>query len=195
MQVLERTKKEIESRANTMSDFLRMEYLENCIKKINDIEGLRYCYSELARLYEDRKMYPEALKYLSKFKEMCILQKERIECVKKEVELLIKAGFYERADGAFKEGIKELNESDRFELKRKIIEMYKQEALKLERFSRISGALKIYEKLTHYLTDAEKIEVKKKMLNAYKRLGHVRESLELERSLEREIPGFRKELV
>jgi tetratricopeptide (TPR) repeat protein len=195
MQVLENTKREVEAKANTMSDFLRMEYLELVLKKFNDPEIMRYCYQELSKLYERRSMYTEAIKYLSKLKEICILQRERTDCLYKEAELFIRSGQYDRADMVFKEGIKDLNEKDRFEFKRKMVDLFTKEATTLEKVNKVSGALKIYERLINYLTDNEKNEVKKKMLIAYKKLGRVRESIELERQLGRDAPGFREELA
>jgi tetratricopeptide (TPR) repeat protein len=187
MQILEKNKREIEERAGKMSDFLRMEYLEECSKKFHDIEIQRYCYSELSKLYEKRNMFSEAIKYTAKFKELCILQREKVNCFNKEIELYIKNGMYERAEAVYREGIQELKDIDRMELKRKIIEIYKQEAEKFEKTNRMSGALKIYEKLVNHVVDKERDEIKRKMAFAYKKLGRVRESIEIERELEKNI--------
>jgi tetratricopeptide (TPR) repeat protein len=195
MQVLEKTKREIENKSNTMSDFLRMEYLENCTKKFTDSEILRFCYFELSKLYEAKHMYTESLKYLARLKEVSFLEKEKINCMIKEIELLIKSGVYDRADACYKELLKHVSERERFEIKRKIIEFYKNEAQNFERSSRVSGTLKVYEKLVHYLVDNEKNEIRKKMLVLYKKLGKIRESIELERQLSNEDISFRKELI
>ncbi len=187
MQILEKNKLEIEQRAGKMSDFLKMEYLEECTKKFHDIEILRYCYSELSKLYEKRNMFSEAIKNMTKFKEFCILQKEKVECFNKEIQLYIKNGNYERAEMVFREAIHELKDVDKLELKRKIIEDYKQEMTRFENTNMMSGALKIYEKLVHHVVDRERNDIKKKMIIAYKKLGRIRESLELERELERDV--------
>jgi hypothetical protein len=103
---------------------------------------------------------------------------------------------YERADAAYKEALKHVSERDRFEVKRKIIDFYRKEAMQFEKSMRVSGSLKVYEKLVHYLTDSEKVEVQKKMLECYKKIGKVRESIELERQMTKEgVPGFRSELI
>lgn len=185
MQVLERTKREIETKAASMSDFLRMEYLESCIRKFTDVEILRYCYQELSRLYEGRSMFTESLKYIAKYKELCVLQKERQLAILKEMDILVKAGYYDRADLAFKDAIREVTDRERFEVKRKIVDLLKAEAKKFEMSSKNSGLIKVYEHLVNYLTDAEKIEIKRKMIESYKKLGKVRESIEMERELER----------
>ncbi len=190
MQILETTKKEIEAKAQKMSDFLRMEYLESCSSKLSDIEILRYCYPELARLYESRSMYPEAIKYISKFKEITILRKEKNTALAKEMELNIKGGFYDKAEHVLREILKNVNASEGLETRRKIVELYKKEAEKMEKLSKYSGALKIYEKLIHHVTDTERLETKKKMLIAYKKLGRIKESLEIEKEIERDSRGI-----
>lgn len=187
MQVLEKNKREIEEKAGKMSDFLKMEYLEECAKKFHDIEISRFCFSELSKLYENRNMFSESIKYISKFKELCILQKEKVNCFNKEIELYIKNRSYERAEAVYREGIQELKDLDKIELKRKIIEYYRQEADRFEKTNRMSGALKVYEKLVHHLVDKEREDIKRKMALAYKKLGKIRESLELERELSKEI--------
>lgn len=185
MQILEKTKNEIESKAQTMSDFLRMEYLELCSKKFNDIDTLRYCNKELAVLYEKKFMYLEALKYLSRLKGMAVLKKDKIESIFKEIEMLIKSGSYDKADLMFLEDIRVLDESDRFELKRKVIEFYYGEIKNFEKFSKHANLLKVYKSLISYVRDDEVNQIKKRMIESYKRLGKVRESLMLEKQLER----------
>ncbi|MBS3074835.1 hypothetical protein J4429_00090 [Candidatus Pacearchaeota archaeon] len=184
MQILERTKNEIEAKTRTMSDFLKIEYLELCSKKFTDIEIQRFCYKELAKLYENKFMYTEALKYITKLKGVCIMQREKVDCLFKEIELLTKSGYYEKADLSFREAVKELNENDRFELKKRITDAYYEEVKKLEKSSKFSGVIKVYENLIHYVVDNERMQIKRKMLDLYKRLGRVRESMLLEKELE-----------
>lgn len=184
MQILERTKNEIEAKTRTMSDFLKMEYLELCSKKFADIEIQRFCYKELAKLYENKFMYTEALKYITKLKGVCIMNREKVECLFKEIELLIKSGAYEKADLVFRDAVKELNENDRFELKKRITEAYYEEVKKLEKSSKYSGLIRVYESLIHYVVDNERTQIKRKIMELYKRLGKVREAMLLENELE-----------
>lgn len=185
MQILEKTKDEVQKKAQSMSDFLRMEYLENCTKKIMDHEILRYCFAELSRLYERNVMYPDAIKYLIKYEEVCITSKDKIQAYLKEIELLIKGGFYDRVDFA-KNRAKEIAKgTDMYEIERKIIDLYRQEAIKFDRQNKYSPALKVYEQLHHLLKGEEQREIKKKLIFLYNKLGRVRESIELERGLQR----------
>lgn len=185
MQILEKNRGEIEVRASKMSDFLRMEYLEDCSKKFSDIEILRYCYAELSKLYEKNIMYPESIKYIEKFQEVCISPREKIQAYIREIELLIKGGFYERVNFAYNKLLEISNPKEIFEIENKIIAMYKAEAEKFEKTNKNALALRAYERLVKAVGGPEKTEMKKKVLIFYKKLGKVRESLELERELER----------
>jgi tetratricopeptide (TPR) repeat protein len=185
MQILERTKGEIDAKVRTMSDFLKMEYLEKCLTMFRDPEILKYCYTELARLYEGRIMYSDALKYLNKLHALTVLSIDKFHIHEKEIELLIKAGNYERVPEVFKMAIKLVGEVEAMNLKRKIIKLYQMEAQKFDNSGKNLAALKVYERLIPLLTDHERNEARKKLLNIYKKLGRVRESIELEKMIYR----------
>src|SRR3989344_670373 len=183
MQILEKTREEIKKKAETMSDFLRMEYLELVSAKNTNPEILKYCYLELSMLYEKNIMYIEAIKYLKKYEEITTVRKDLTEAYIKEAELLIKGGLYERMDSLYKKAIENLKEMEKFELKRRLVDLYKEEISKLEKKDKNMQALKAYEKLMAWLNDDEKLEVKKKLYVLYRKLGKVRESLLLGREL------------
>lgn len=185
MQILERTKSEVQARAEKMSDFLRMEYLENCTRKFMDQETLKYCFQELSRLYERNVMYPDAIKYLIRFEEIAQTNTEKRTAYLKEIELLIKGGYYDKVEFTHKK-IKEISTpKDTHDADQKVIDLYKQEAAKFERANKSSPSLKIYEKLLILVRPEEKIEIKRKLMSLYNRLGRVKESIELERELQR----------
>lgn len=185
MQVLERTKREIEEKAGKMSDFLRMEYLESCLKRFVDSEVLRYCYSELSRSYEKNHMYTDAIKYLERFQELCTTQREKFDAYLKEIELLIKAGLYDRVDFAYNKMKENLSPREIKELQEKMLMMFRVEAEKQEKSSKYRMAAKAYEKILTMIKGLDTIDIKRRLENLYKKLGMVRESLELERELDR----------
>ena len=185
MQVLERKREEIEAKVNTMSDFVKMEYLESCLKTNPDINVCKYCYKKLSELYEKKIMYSEAAKYMAKSREVCVDTKEKIAAIIKEAELLIKAGFYDPAIYLYKKAMSFADTTGKFEIKRNMISFYKQEAATLEKSNRGTAALRIYEKIINYVVDAEKDEIKKKMLKLYQNLGRVSEYLKLKAELDK----------
>jgi hypothetical protein len=183
MQVFEKTRDEVCKRAEKMSDFLRMEYLESCLKVLADIDIRRYCLQELSRLYERNHMYPDAIKYIINFQAVCISRREKINAYLKEIELLINGGYYERVEYAYKRIIENLNDKEVYEIEKRIVDFYKEEIKRLEKMNRYAPLLKAYEMLMKLLIGEEKIEAKKRILVLYKKLGKVRESLELEKEL------------
>lgn len=184
MQILERTKSEVQTKAEKMSDFLRMEYLENCTRWFMDKEILRYCYLELSKLYERNSMYSDAVKYLAKYEEVCTTNTEKRTAYLKEIGLLIKGGFYERVEFVHKK-IKEISKPKEMrEIEQKIIDLHKEEAAKFEKTNKYSPSLKIYERLLHLVRPEEKTEIKRKLVLLYNKLGKVKESIELERELQ-----------
>jgi len=185
MQVLEKKREEIEAKLNTMSDFVKMEYLESCLKTNPDINVCKFCYKKLSELYEDKIMYPEASKYMAKFRELCVGTNEKVAAVVKEAELLVKAGQYVPADYLYKNAITLSDSAGKFEIKRKMVEFYKKEAERFEKSGRITGALRVYERLVNLLADAERTEVKRKMLNIYQKLGMIKEYIKLKTELEK----------
>jgi tetratricopeptide (TPR) repeat protein len=185
MQVLEKKREEIEAKVNTMSDFLKMEYLESCVRSNPDINVCKYCYKRLSELYENKIMYSEAVKYIAKFEELCVGSKEKITAVVKEAELLIKSGQYDPADYLYKKAMALSDTPGKFEIKRNMIEFYKKEATNFELSGKSTGALKIYEKLVHYVADAERDEVRKKMLRLYQNLGKIKDYIRLKTELEK----------
>ncbi len=183
MQILERSKDEIVNKAEKMSDFLKMEYLELCSERLKEIEILKYCYSQLVNLYEKRVMYSDALKYLAKLQSLAVGPMEKFQLCEKEIEILIKAGNYEQVMTSYKEAIKSTNETGSLNLKRKIIKLYREQANKFELGSKYSSLSKLYERLIPWLTDTEKNEIMNRLFVVYKKLGKVRESIELEKRI------------
>src|SRR3989338_3602513 len=117
MQVLEKNKEQIEAKVNTMSDFVKMEYLESCLNTIHEVNISKFCYKKLAELYEKKAMYSEAAKYMAKFGEVCVGAKEKIDSIIKEAELLIKAGQYDEAIYLYKKAMALADTTGKFEIK------------------------------------------------------------------------------
>ena len=184
MQVNETTEREIMDKAERMSDFLQMEYLETCLKKNIDIAAEKYCYKKLSGLYEKKIMYSEAIKNISSLAELSTSAKDKSAVYMKEAELLIMGEFYDRVAYAFKKAIEFSAKEEFFEKKRQLIAIYKTKIKMLEDKGKVAGVLTVYEHLVHLLTDAEKIEAKKKMLVLYNKLGKIREFMILKKELE-----------
>jgi len=176
MKVEEKTRQEIEFKVGNMSDFLKMEYLESCIKFHREFDIKKFCNMKLAELYEKRNMFTEAARNAASAAEMASTFKEKIEAYMKEVELWIKASQYDRSDEAFRKALASGNTMEKFEMKQAVKEFYKRQALAYEKSGRNANALKVYQKIMEIASDEpEKKEVKMKLLVLYERLGKIRE--------------------
>ncbi len=175
MKVEEKTRQEIEAKSSQMSDFLKMEYLESCIKQHREFDIKRFCNVKLAELYEKRNMFSEAARNSAAAADMAVTFKEKIDAYLKETELWIRAGIYERADESFRKALASGNSQEKYEAKRAVKEYYKKQAGIYEKAGKSTNALKAYLKLIEMTEDAEKTEVKKKILALYSRLGKIKE--------------------
>lgn len=180
----EKTRAEVEQKLGMMSDFLRMEYLESCIKQHREFEIKKFCNIKLAELYGQRNMFAEAARNAAAAADLAATYKEKIEAYMKETELWIKAAQYERAEESFRKALASGNSQEKFEMKRAIKELYKKQAVVYEKSGRNSNSLRIYQKLLEMSDDTEKLEIKKKLLELYKRLGKIREYSILQAQLE-----------
>ncbi len=184
MKVAEKTLPQIENKLKTMSDFLKMEYLEECSKQNIDLNIKRFCNQELSKLYMGRNMFSEAAKNISSVAEMAKTYKDKIKAYMEEVGLWIKSGDYEMAEEAFRKSLACGNEKEKEEMKKTIKEIYLKQALMHEKANKNSNALRIYERLLHMADDKEKLEIKKKILPLYGKLGKIREYTLLKRQIE-----------
>ncbi|MEK6820672.1 MAG: hypothetical protein AABX71_03090, partial [Nanoarchaeota archaeon] len=142
MRVFEKTRGEIENKLGLMSDFLKMEYLESCLKQHVDFDVKRFCNTKLADLYETRNMFSEAARNMSAVAEISSTFREKMNAYIKEVELWIRAGYYDRADEAFRKALACGNLREKEEMKTAVKELYKKQAEAYEKANRNSSALK-----------------------------------------------------
>ena len=184
MLVQERTRGEVEQKLGMMSDFLKMEYLETCIKQHRDFDIKKFCNLKLADLYASRNMFLEAARNAAAAAEKAATFKEKVQAYMKETSLWIRAGQYERAEESFRKALASGNTQEKFEMKMAIKELYLKQAQAYEKALRNANALKIYQKLLEISDETEKIEIKKKVLDLYKKLGKIREYSVLKANLE-----------
>lgn len=184
MIIQEKTRQEVEQKLGMMSDFLKMEYLESCVKQHREFDIKRFCNMKLADLYEKRNMFAEAARNANSAADLAITFKEKIEAYMKETELWIKSGHYEHAEESFRKALTSGNTQEKFEMKRAIKELYRKQALVFEKAGRNANALKVWQKLLELSEDVEKLEIKKKLLTLYGKLGKIREYSVLKAQLE-----------
>ncbi|MDD4563720.1 MAG: hypothetical protein PHF09_02490 [Candidatus Nanoarchaeia archaeon] len=183
MQVREKTIEEIKEKLKSMNtDLNKIDYLEEAIKERGySFEIKRFLLGELAKLYDERKMYPKAARYMSNKAAIEITNKEKINSYLYSAELYSKAHDVEEAENIFNKAYHESNpeEKPRILLTKKNI--YMEFARDLEKKGKKVMASKFYEKLIKMPIDNnEKLEIKEKLIQTYKALGLFREIKMLE---------------
>lgn len=176
------TKEEIEKSLQGKGDFVRIDHLSELLKENLVFETKKYVCLKLAEIYEGRGMLIDAAKMYEAIGIATVAFSEKMKYYVKETELLIKAGQFERADEAMKKATGLGNASEKTEIYFTIKEFYKKQAGVYEKELRRNHAAKIYEKLLEMkISDAEREEIKERLLALYEKLGKVKEYFNLKK--------------
>lgn len=171
------TKKEIEEFISKKGDFVAIDHLSRFLSQKNiPLEKKRFCYAKLAELYEKKGMHKEVAKMYHNLSESSIVFSEKIKFHIKEAESYIKAGDFRSSEEAVKKAMVEANVSQRAEIFVQMKECYKRQAEICEKSLKRSQAVRIYEKILEMkISQSEREEIKKKLMNLYEKLGRLRE--------------------
>ncbi|MBS3071986.1 hypothetical protein J4408_03275 [Candidatus Pacearchaeota archaeon] len=191
MDVKENNRREVEARLAGMGDYVRMDYLSSCLKKHLDFDTKKFVLSKLAEIYEFRGMFNDAAKLYKSMADINSTFQGKIKDFVKCGELFVKAGKHYEADDAFKNAIANAKDGGKIQIKIAEKEAYKKQAREYLTRAKNRNAMQTYEKiLTLELTLEEKKEVQKSLFELYKKLGRVRESFLIERSMKGIKPSY-----
>ncbi|MFA4953216.1 MAG: hypothetical protein WC584_03265 [Candidatus Pacearchaeota archaeon] len=176
------SKEEIEKTLQGKGDFVKIDHLSELLKENLPFETKKYVCIKLADIYEEKSMLVDAAKMYEIIGIAAVAFSEKMKYYVKEAELFIKAGQFERADEAMKKAIGLGNASEKTEIYFVIKEFYKKQAGVYERELRRNHAAKMYEKLLEMkISEAEREEIKEKLLKMYEKLGKVKEFFNLQK--------------
>lgn len=180
------TRKEIEAKLNSVGDYVKMDYLADCLKKSVDFDTKKFVLTKLSSIYESRKMFAEAAKLMRTSADINTTFEGKMNDFMKSVDLFIKGGNYDDADASFNKALVLGNQRQKDDIKLKRKELYKAQAKDLFKKDKRKHAMDIYEKLlTLDLTPAERDEVNKTLSGLYEKLGKVKEFYGLKKSQEK----------
>lgn len=183
IQVRERTIEEIEEKLTEMSTALnKISYLESALNVAGfSFEIKRFLWKELARFYEERKMFERAARAMANKAGMEVTFREKIDSYVTAAELFSRLGKVEDADEMFVRASRDANDEQRAKVKLARKNIYSISAKELENKGKRASAVKFYEKLIKMnLDEMEKADVKERLLSTYKALGLFREARLLE---------------
>ena len=172
----EMTKKELDLEISEKGDFVQIDYLKKFLSKNPSIEMKKYAYDSLAKVYGKKMMFDEAGKMYYNAASMCILFSEKIEYYLRACSVFIKAGLFNKSDEAMKKAMSEANPSKRTEIYFMAKQLYLEQARQYENEFKKNNAVKVYEKILQMkISETERREITKKLLNLYHQLGKFKE--------------------
>ena len=172
------SKLEIEKELEGKGDFVQIDHLTRFLEQDPPYDIKKFVYLKLAGLYEKRDMFNDAAKMYEKIGSLSIPFSEKVKHHVKETELYIKAGFFDKADYALKKALSYANphSGEIAEINFAVKDFYKRQAEVYEKERRRAHAVRVYEKLISMkLSETEKEEIKKKLLELYEKLGKIKE--------------------
>lgn len=170
------SKSEIEEELEGKGDFVQIDYLTKFMLEKMGFDLKRFVCFKLAEIYERKGMLNDAAKMFENIALLSIAFSEKIKYYVKMVELYIRAGFFDKADSAMRKALNQANEQQKYDIYFSIKDFYKQQAEVYEKELKRNHAAKVYEKLLEMnISDFEKEEIRKKLLNLYDKLGKFKE--------------------
>ncbi len=174
MNVKEVTRREIEAKLSTIGDYVKMDYLQTCLKKSLDFDTRKFVLTRLSATYESRKMFLEAAKLMRSAADINATHESKMNDFVKSSELFIKAGDYQEADNTLTKALASATSSQKIAIKIRMKDSYKAQAKELLTKDKRKHAMDAYEKLlTQDLDPLEKKEAQKSLLYLYEKLGKI----------------------
>ena len=167
-------------------DMLKIEYLENSLKRDLPMEVRKHVHIQLSDLYSKRLMYGEAAKKLEGAAELSQKFKEKKELYMRQVALLIKNLSFDDADKVLKRALTNSTTSaEKNEIKMTYKNIFLEKAASLEKMQNFKKASEIYEKI---LAMEPSTEIRRKLVFLYNRVGKIKEAIAMENTLKNPQP-------
>ena len=182
MIVKEVTRKEIEARLKDMGDYVKMDYLESCLRKHLDFDTKKFILINLAALYENRKMYFDAGKAMRTAADINTTFQGNVTDFMRAIQLFIRSEKFDEVDITLSKALASADDKDRGKIKQTVKEFYKVHAKLCEQKGKKRSAAEAYERmLTLPVNEVEKQETKNSLMRLYNGLGKVREYYSVQR--------------
>ena len=170
------TKVEIEKELGGKGDYVLIDNMTRFLKENLPRDIRKFVYLKLVAVYERRNMFFEAAEVYNRMIELAITPSEKASYSSKATECHIKSGQFDKADLSMKKIPNEVRGTERAKMNISMKDFYKKQAEQYEREKRRNMAMRTYEKiLTLDVSEAEKLEVNKKLMNLYRELGLVKQ--------------------
>jgi hypothetical protein len=170
------SKSEVEKELSKEGDFVQIDHLSAFLKEDIPTDIRKFAMLKIAEIYEKKMMFGEAAKIYNNLSLLSIPFKEKIANHIKEAGMHIKGGYFREADAATQKAMNQANTFEKNDIMFNIKQFYKKQAETYEKEMRRTNASRLYEKLLELsTTEAERKEVRTKLLGLYEKLGKFRE--------------------
>lgn len=175
------SKSEIERELNGKGDFVQIDYLNRFIAQKPPLHEKKFAFMKLIEIYETKKMFNEIAKIYGNLAVLALSPQERIDSLVKETKAYIQEGRFDEADAIMRRAMDEVTIIKKADIYEDIKIFYRKQADIYEKENKRNHAIKVYEKLLSMrISDSERDEAKKKLLDLYDKLGKFRESSAME---------------
>ena len=184
MEKSELTRRDVELKLASIGDYVKMDYLQACLKKQVDFDTRKFVLTTLSGIYESKKMFLDAGKILRAGAEINVTFDAKMSDYMKSADLLIKAGAFDESDISFTKALACATDIQKANLKVKRKEMYKKQAQEYLQKDKRKHAMESFEKLLEIdLQGDEKKVAQATLLGLYEKLGKIKEYSNLKRSM------------
>ncbi len=179
IQVREKTIDGMEVKLSSMATALnKISYLESALNVSGgNFEIKRFVWGELARLYEERKMFERAARALGTLASMEPMFRERMDSYVMAAEMYARVGKVGDSEEMFVRAARDVGSEGKAKVMLARKNVYLNAASELERKGKRASAVRFYEKLIKIKLEAvERDEIVEKLKASYKALGMFREA-------------------
>ena len=171
------SRSEIERELKGKGDFVQIDYLTRFIAQKPPVHEKKFAFTKLIEIYEAKKMFSDVAKIYSNLAILATSQQERVDCLVKETKSYIRGGNFDEADSIMRKAMDEVTIIKKADIYEDIKNFYRKQAETYEKESKRNHSVKVYEKMLGMkISDAERKEIKEKLLDLYEKLGKFRES-------------------
>jgi tetratricopeptide (TPR) repeat protein len=180
---------DMRTKLSTLSFELKIEYLENLLKKIILPNEVKFSASKaLADLYLQKGWIASAAKAMERAAETVNTYEARKEVYMNVGMLYVQAMEFVSAGDAFKKAMDAAAPGERVSLQRKIRQAWMSEAERMEKGSRRPKALEIYDRLLRTSNDFhEQDMLMKKIMFLYEKLGRIKDAIGIREQLQKRV--------
>jgi tetratricopeptide (TPR) repeat protein len=155
----------------------QINFLESLLKSSETFETKRFVTDELCHLYEDEKMFEKAAKCMSSRAGIDVTFREKIESYLKAAEFYARLGKIDDAEEMFTRAARVSNSQQKARILLARKNIYQVCVKDCSAAGKTASCVPFLEKLMKMnLDDIEKHNVRKKLMDSYKRLGKFKEA-------------------